>query len=57
MTQKEATTDLKKYLQYLTAAVGTLVIGNPIELVKTRIQTSSEHIVKGSINKPYASIW
>lgn len=57
MTQKEATTDLKKYLQYLTAAVGTLVIGNPIELVKTRIQTSSEHIAKGSINKPYASIW
>ncbi len=55
---KAATTiDIKKYTKYLSAAVGTLIFGNPIELVKSRIQTSPEHMAKGTIDHPYLSVW
>jgi hypothetical protein len=44
-----------KYLEYMSVVTVAVAVTNPIELVKTRLQTSHEHMLRKSINQPYIS--
>jgi hypothetical protein len=45
--------DILGYCKYISTAITIIGLSNPIELIKTRMQTSPEHINQGTISKPY----
>jgi hypothetical protein len=49
--------DTKRYLKYMSIITLTLTLSNPIELVKSRIQTSPELIRNNKIQQPYQYVF
>lgn len=48
--------DVSRYCKYMAIVATALALSNPIELVKTRMQTSSELVAKLAIPTPYTSV-
>lgn len=48
--------DVPRFAKYMAIVVGTIGLSNPVELIKTRMQVSPEHLFRGTITQPYQTI-
>ena len=57
-TEREETVsiDYNRYGKYMAIVTSSIILSNPIELIKTRMQVTQELMHKGTIQEPYTHV-